>query len=217
MPSIALAHSESMPLTIEEIAQRQQGLRNEIALRERLLEAYTAVRAEMEHGPIQPSLPANAFTPAGAAGPVLGNSAATLLLANAIPVAAPPPPPKMNPELEALSTSYGGLGRVVSWAIERLSGEFTLRDIAAVLAGEDWRITGAEISVVLSRLKRRGEIVEVRFGCGRRPTVYRKAASAALQEHEATDPAGGTEPKTESAWEEQGEIVSLASNTDTIA
>jgi hypothetical protein len=207
-----------VPLTIEEITQREEGLSREIGLMQRLLDAYTAVRADMEHGPIQPALAANLSAPVSAGNPTPGNSAATLLLANAsLPAAVPPASRTMNPELEALSTSYGGTGRVVSRAIERLNGEFTLRDIAAVLARENWTTRGAEISVVLSRLKRRGEIEEIQFGCGRRPTVYRKRASAAHQEQEATDPARDTESRTESAGEKQEETVSLARPADAIA
>jgi hypothetical protein len=39
-----------MPLTLEEIKQREAGIREEIAVRERLLAAYATVRADLEKG-----------------------------------------------------------------------------------------------------------------------------------------------------------------------
>ena len=98
---------------------------------------------------------------------------------------APPPPPApaalppvprveryVHPELRALQYN-GSNSKYVRWAIARLDHDYTSRDIAALLEGEGHLMTSAEISVVLSRFKRRGEIEEIRPGTGRTPAVFR--------------------------------------------
>lgn len=43
------------------------------------------------------------------------------------------------------------------------------------LAREGCPLQSAEISVVLSRLKRRGKITEIQCGIGRTPSIFRKS------------------------------------------
>jgi hypothetical protein len=103
---------------------------------------------------------------------------------------------KINPALAALRSEHGGNGRTVSWAIEQMTGDYTLRDIRALLEREGCQMPHAEISVVLTRLKTRGEIDEIRRGGGRTPAVYRKPDSAATEHARTAEPAGGTETET---------------------
>ena len=71
--------------------------------------------------------------------------------------------------------------------------DYTLTDIAALLRREGYPMGSAEISVVLTRLKGRGEIEEIRRGGGRTPAVFRKPESPAPQESEMTDATGESE------------------------
>ena len=66
----------------------------------------------------------------------------------------------------------------IRWAIEQLTGDYTLQDIQALLTREGRRVKSAEISVVLSRLKSRGKITEIRCGIGRKPSIFRKSSES---------------------------------------
>lgn len=100
------------------------------------------------------------------------------------PAALPPPPStqnpapipqrKINPELEKLGFGYGCYTDVVKWAIQRMTTDYSLLDIAALLEREGRTLHGARISVALTRLKRRGEIQEIKRGAGPKPAVFRK-------------------------------------------
>ena len=175
-----------MPLTLEEITHREEALHQEIAERERLLFAYQLIRADR-------------VTPSGLA-PVLALPPAAAGQPPAAPVNQPAPvAPKINPALHALRSGYGGNGKAVWWAIQQMTEDYSLRDIAALLKREGWAIRSAEISVVLTRLKTRREIEEIQAGRGRRATVYRKPASVPAPEAETMDLTAVTESTTELA------------------
>jgi hypothetical protein len=72
----------------------------------------------------------------------------------------------------------------VQWAIDRLTGDYTLKDIYALLTREGYHIRSAEISVILSRLKTRGKIAEIRCGNGRTPSIFRKPQLATDEQTE---------------------------------
>jgi hypothetical protein len=94
------------------------------------------------------------------------------------PVALPAPPPVeryVHPDLKPLTHySHGYNGRVVWWAIERMTEDYSLHDIAALLEREGAPLANPHISVVLTRLKGRGEIEEVKQSAGPHPALFRK-------------------------------------------
>lgn len=170
-----------MTLTSDEIQSRKDQLRQEILERECLLAALevlhkhaTGARGSrtIDVGALLPALLGHAAEPAPAREITLVETPA--------PTLPPPPPPKpyVHPELEALRNSHGQNTRFVQWAIDRLTGDYTLADIQALLKKEGRPITGAEISVVLSRLKKRREIIEIHCGIGRKPSIFRKPPPA---------------------------------------
>jgi hypothetical protein len=149
-----------MPLTLDEIVNLEQNLRQEIAAKQRLLSAYETFRAEMGNGGI--------FPPA---------SAAALPATPPPPPAAPAvpePPPYCNPDLQAWKSRHPGNGGIVSWAIQRMTKDYSGRDIAKLLRSENEYMTSAKVSVVLTRLKARGEIVEITPGTGRTGAIFRR-------------------------------------------
>lgn len=143
-------------MTLEDIAAREEQLRREIAEREQLLAAYQLIRADWED------------SAAGAGDVVACDEPPSPPLLPAAPVHVLP---EVN--LEALSRGYGGGIRVVTWAIRQMTGDFTVRHIAAVLrqAGCPLRVT--KLSVVLNRMKDERKIEEVTKGRGRTPSLFR--------------------------------------------
>ena len=99
----------------------------------------------------------------------LGSSAPTVTLQDtAGPVAPPsmPAKPKMepryiHPELAEIGHRYGNYGTLVKWAISRMTDDYDLRDIQELLKREGSPLKSAQISVVLTRMKGRGEIIEI--------------------------------------------------------
>jgi hypothetical protein len=186
-----------MPLTFDEITQREERLRHEIAERERLLAAYQLLRTDAANHQswksTEAAVVAAVAPPATAASNVQPAESACAPAPKNLPG---PVARKINPALAALRSEHGGNGKAVSWAIEQMTGDYTLRDIRALLEREGYQMPHAEISVVLTRLKQRGEIDEIRRGGGRTPAVYRKPDNAATEHATTAEPAGGTEIET---------------------
>jgi hypothetical protein len=186
-----------MPLTFDEITQREERLRREIAERERMLAAYQLLRADtVNHQSWELS---EAPIVAAVAPPATGASNVRPPESSYAPAPINPPAPlarKINPVLAALQLKHGGNGRAVWWAIKQMTGDYTLRDIRALLEREGCQMPHAEISVVLTRLKQRGEIEEIRPGGGRTPAVYRKPDNTATEHATTAEPAGGMEIET---------------------
>ncbi len=91
---------------------------------------------------------------------------------------APAPEPAMSPaKLALLNKGYGGGIRLATWAIRQMTGDFTVRHIAAALrqAGHPRRIE--RLSVILNRMKADGKITEVMRGRGRTPSTFRATAA----------------------------------------
>jgi hypothetical protein len=180
-----------MPLTLEEITQCEEGLRQEIAERERLLAAYQLIRADRAN-------PVSAASNLVLAPPATVHRLEDGAESSPAPVNQPAPlAPKINPALAALGSGFGRNGKAVSWAIQQMTEDYTLNDIAALLQREGFQMRGAEISVVLTRMKRRGQIEEISGGRGRKAAVFRKPEIVTPQERKIIAPTGDSESITE--------------------
>lgn len=177
-----------MTLTRDEIEERKEQLRQEILERECLLAALNVLHKHACGDRATRPIDVGAFLPAFLVSPGATPPGAHVPLLEYASVAAPrPAPPEhyIHPELKEFRNRHGGNTWKVKWAIDRLSGDYTLKDIHALLAREGSPLQGAEISVILTRLKRRREITEVRPGNGRKPAVFRKPQAPGDQQHEA--------------------------------
>ena len=88
--------------------------------------------------------------------------------------------------LDALPQRLLVLAKMIERVTSRqLQGEFTIRDIHALLGKEGAPMQAPEISVVLSRLKDRKEIIETRPGSGRKPAVFRHPGPVAAEKLDA--------------------------------
>ncbi|MEQ1841649.1 MAG: hypothetical protein ABL994_14675 [Verrucomicrobiales bacterium] len=177
-----------MTLTREEIEERKEQLRQEILERECLLAALEVLLKHASASRGSQPIDVGAFLPAFLASPGPTPSARQVTLVESAPAALPPPPPPepyMHPELKGFRNRHGANTAMVQWAIHRLSGDYTLQDIHALLKQEGRILQSAEISVVLSRLKRRGKITEIRHGNGRTPAIFRKPQPPSAEQTEA--------------------------------
>jgi hypothetical protein len=171
-------------INLDEIATHRARLREEIMERECLLAALDVVEkyAASGHGPnsmrlgnllsaLLPSRPTAEVkelpmpaAPAAASPP-------------SAPTALPPPPPVeryVHPELRAIVEHWNvNHTKIVEWAVAQMTEDYSLHDLSALLRREGYSLRNAEISVVLSRLKARGEIEEIKPGAGPLPAVFR--------------------------------------------
>ena len=176
-----------MTITLEEIQERKEQLRQEILERECLLAALEVLQKHATASRGSNTIDIGALFPALLANPEAVSSARQLTLLESAPVALPPPPPPepyMHPELKRLGSRHGVNTMAVQWAIDRLTGDYTLQDIQALLKQEGRPLQSAEISVILSRLKTRGKIAEIRRGNGRAPAIFRKQQLATDEQTE---------------------------------
>ena len=177
-----------MTLTRDEIEERREQLRLEIMERECLLAALEVLHKHACGDRSTRPIDVSAFLPALLGSPRAALPAKEVALLEFAPVAAPKPilpQPYMHPELKHFWNRHGRGTGMVLWAINRLAGDYTLKDIHALLAREGSPLQKAEISVVLSRLKRRREIVEIQPGNGRKPAIFRKQQAMGEQATEA--------------------------------
>ncbi|MDQ6624930.1 MAG: hypothetical protein M3Y69_02135 [Verrucomicrobiota bacterium] len=169
-----------MTTTLDEILQCEDRLHAEIAERECLLAAVNVLKGYAEKGRSLRGLEL------GALGKALLTTDGTKTLLLAAPAekpadVAPPPPalprpkPYRHPELEKLCPPnlHGRDTMAVRWAIERMTGDFTLIDIAKLLKTEGQPMGNPKISVVLTRMQRHGHIQVIEYGRGPVPTVFR--------------------------------------------
>ena len=166
-----------MTLTRDEIEERKEQLRQEILERECLLAALEVLHKHACADRATRPIDVGAFLPAllGSASVALPATQVPLLESGPVPAPQlPRPEPYMHPELKGFWNRHGGYTATVLWAINRLSGDYTLNDIHALLAREGRPLEKSEISVILTRLKRQHKIVEIRPGNGRKPAVFRK-------------------------------------------
>ena len=177
-----------MIITLDEIQERKEQLRQEILERECLLAALEVLHKHATASRGSKTIDIGALVPALLANQEPVSPARQLTLLESAPVELPPPSPPVryvHPDLEKLGSWHGSNTMAVQWAIDRLTGDYTLQDIQALLTKEGRLMQSAEISVVLSRLKKRGKIAEIRCGNGRKPSIFRKPQLATDEQTEA--------------------------------
>jgi hypothetical protein len=177
----ALACFAAMPLTLDEIIGHEKRARREIAERECLLAALKVLRGYAEQGDTPASTEGDTLIPIPF--PFTFQLAwkeldAPLQAAPETPPAPMRPPPYMHPELKAIGGVNGSSRMVVEWAISRMTDDYTVRDLAALLIREGRPMQSDHISLILARMKNRGEIEQLKPSSGATPAVYRKAADA---------------------------------------
>ena len=150
-----------MPLTLEQILAHEERLKQQIAENQSLLEACQLLRSQMTKGEIAVEAPK-----------------ASVESTSASETAPPIPARKIHPELAAIAARRGNKGDIVAWAIRQMTDDYSVGDIVAVLRREGGDLSSSEVSVVLTRLKRRGEIEEIRHGFGRKGSLFRKPNDA---------------------------------------
>lgn len=170
--------------------QHEERMRREIVERECVLAAFNVLRGYFMNGQGSKSIELTSLALA------LVREPSHLPLEERTAPASPAiqtehsPTRYVHPELRALNEQHAGKGEIVSWAIRRMTDDYSVGDITALLNREGYVITSAEISVVLTRLKKRGEIEELRRGKGRKAALFRKLSNGTIVEEEV---AGQTE------------------------
>ncbi len=177
----ALARFAGMPLTLDEIIGHEKRARREIAERECLLAALKVLRGYMAQGDTPAPTEADTLIPL----PFPFTSQVAWKELDAPPPAAPEtppapvrPPPYFHPELKAIGGCQGSSRKVVEWAINRMTDDYTVRDLAALLIREGRPMQSDHISLILARMKNRGEIEQLKPSSGATPAAYRKPANA---------------------------------------
>jgi hypothetical protein len=165
-----------MNLTLAEIPTHRLRLRREIMEREALLASFDVLEkyAAIGHAPASLNLIDLLSSLLPSSQPAPAREAET----SAKPAPVDPPParvePYVHPELKALSrNSVGKYGSFVRWAIPRMTRDFSIHDLQKLLKREGEPMRSAQISVVVSRLKDRGEIEQVKPGSGPIPALFR--------------------------------------------
>ena len=176
-----------MPLTLDEIIAHEDRLQREIVERECLLAAFKILHGYAANGQGPKSMELGSLVSALVSSTSDVSSKGLAAAPAELPAQAPVTR-YVHPELRAIRYGFGNNGKIVSWAIQRMTGDYSLRDIAALLEREGSEIKSSEISVVLTRLKRRGKIKEIESGRGPIPAVYLKPESTTPPETETTDP-----------------------------
>ncbi|MEP7248738.1 MAG: hypothetical protein ABI787_03045 [Spartobacteria bacterium] len=169
-----------MTTTLNEIATHRAHLHGEIMERECLLAALDVFEkyAASGHAPRSIELGSLVSTLLPSRSAIEVKELPTSAAAPPAAAALPPKPPVeryMHPELKiACGTFQGSYTRCVQWAINRMTEDYSLHDISALLLREGAPLGSSKISVVLSRMKGRGEIEEIRRGEGPIPALFRK-------------------------------------------
>jgi hypothetical protein len=170
-----------MNITPDQIAEYEERLRAEIVQRECVLAAIGVFRTYTAKGQWPESLDLGSLTSA-LVRPVHDLPAARAPLPAPAPASLPdaplPRPPEryIHPELKTILHGNPSPtdGEIVRWAIVRLTEEYTVRHIADLLQRCGYEMESRRISVVLTRFKNRGEIIEVKTGRGRMAARFRK-------------------------------------------
>ncbi len=85
--------------------------------------------------------------------------------------------PAMERTVKTLKSSaprYGQNTRLVRNAIKQTARNYTIRDIRRILTNGGTPLSDQSIATVLNRLKKNRDIVELRKGKGRRPSLFKK-------------------------------------------
>lgn len=201
-PALHLLVLPCMSVTLDEIKVYEERLRREIVERECLLAAFKVLHGYMDNGHGQRSIELGFLASALASAPpaALLPKCATEVSPAPPALPAPPPVPRyVHPELAAIKYRHGANTTVVAWAIQRMTDDYSLLDIRALLEREGYPLQSSEISVVLTRLKRRGKIEEVQCGSGPHLSIFRKPENAIPQEIRQDDRMENRETMTPSA------------------
>lgn len=168
-----------MPLTLDEITEHEKRVRREIAERECLLAALKVLRGYSAQGDTPTMAEPGSvlshlvsFTPRIEWKEMDASPAAAQLISPAAPPPAPRPAPPtryIHPELAAIGNLYGASGKIVKWAISRMTDDYTVRDLDALLEREGNAMHRAHISLTLASLKKRGEIEQLKPRSGASP------------------------------------------------
>ena len=183
---------QCMTLSLDELTQCEDRLQAEIVERECLLAAVRVLRSHAAKGQSLSSLALGVLGSALLHGPqkamvIESTPTKDAPQPAALPPPPPPPPRYVHPDLSHYRFhSHGGDSEAVRWAIKRMTGDFSLTDIAALLKREGGFLQNSQISVVLTRLKSRGELEEIARSQGPKPAVFRRP-DWALPLEEITD------------------------------
>ena len=101
-----------------------------------------------------------------------------------------PVPRYVHPELVAFQSGcHGQDTELVRWAIRHITDDYSLHDISALLKQEGSPLASPKISVVLTRLRSRGEIEEIKRSAGPKPAIFRKPSGVICEEARKPEPA----------------------------
>jgi hypothetical protein len=181
-----------MTITLDELLEHQDRLRQEIVERECLLAAFDVLQGYMAKGKGPASVELGTLVSGLARStPALSLPAEAPTVAPPVPPILPAPPPVkryIHPELEKFYfRGHGRNSSLVSWAIQRMTADYSLREIQTLLDREGAPLQSAEISTVLTRLKARGEIEEIKCSAGPYPALFRGPESPSDPEPTAQD------------------------------
>lgn len=185
---------------LDQITAYENRLRAEVMERECILAALKVLRTYADNGHAPQALE---LLPMAAR--LLGPMQEVQSLPAALPARpstqnpAPIPLRKVHPELEKLGSGYGSYTDTVKWAIQRMTDDFSLLEIAELLEREGRTLKGAKISVVLTRLKSRGEIHEIARSAGPKPAYFRRPENRLPLSDETNEP--GADGETSLAME----------------
>ncbi|HEX3966356.1 MAG TPA: hypothetical protein VHW70_00185 [Edaphobacter sp.] len=183
---------QRMNVTIAEIKTEQNRLRREIIERECMLAALDVVHkhAASGRGPLPidlgfllPAVASNTF-------PCATKELAPVTTTPEPPALPPPAPPEryVHPELKELTRGdCSSDTQIVRWAIGQMTRDYTLHHLAALLEREGAPRATSKISVVLSRLKARGEIEQIQSGQGPIPALFRRPEIARPDDFQPLD------------------------------
>ena len=162
-----------MTITLEQITSHKERLQREVVERECVIAGLNVLQTFVQNQPGKKPIELGSFVSALAT-PIEHSlkelTDATLAAGHPEPAE----PPYMHPELRAIGRErHGSTSEAVRWTIQRMTEDFSLHDIAALLKREGFPIRTSEISVVLTRLRIRGEIAELQRGRGPKPAIFR--------------------------------------------
>ncbi|MGI9086532.1 MAG: hypothetical protein ACR2HH_02135 [Chthoniobacterales bacterium] len=138
-----------MPLTLDEIVEHKDRLHREIVERECLLAAFDVMHQYVTSGRAPKSMELGGLF-SGLLPSHLNGELKELAAPAPVSPPRPAPPRYVNPELKMLMRGHDGDTRLVRWAIERMTDDYSLLDLAALLGREGRPLKNA---LVLTRLR----------------------------------------------------------------
>jgi hypothetical protein len=171
-----------MSITLDELIQCEERLQTEIMERECILAAVRVLRSHAARGQSIASMDLGLLRSA-----LLPSTGKALIVEPKVeepvipsPAPLPPPKPYRHPELEELTRYHATNVAIVRWGIGQVNTDFSVQHLYKLLEREGYRLSGAQISTVLTRMRKNGEIQEVVQSSGPIGTIFRRPASATL-------------------------------------